>query len=204
MSLREYARRRGVSAMAVSDACKADRLLKSIARDASGRVAGITDPLLADLEWAANTDTSKAPPKEQARAAERAPAIAKLRESMSMEGVAGEPAGEAGEESTMQNAAVQAKLWDARLKELKYRKAAGELVPALDVEREVRDVFTHCKARLLAIPSALRQLYPDLSVEHMDGVDRLIRETLEELTAPSLTAEAAPELEDLPELEEPA
>lgn len=53
MSLRAYARRRGVSAPAVSKAIKTGRLRESVTH-AGGKVA-IADPELADLEWEMNT-----------------------------------------------------------------------------------------------------------------------------------------------------
>jgi hypothetical protein len=60
MSLREYAKRRGISAMTVSRAVAKGRLVKSVVRDAQG-VPKIADPVLADQEWDANTDYTHAP-----------------------------------------------------------------------------------------------------------------------------------------------
>lgn len=62
MTLTAYAKRRGVSPMAVSKAVKAGRLRASVGRDGAGRPT-IADPAVADREWAANSDESKAPSK---------------------------------------------------------------------------------------------------------------------------------------------
>jgi P27 family predicted phage terminase small subunit len=60
LSLRAYAKRRGCSVEAVSRAIKAGRLVASVVTvDGSPKIA---DADLADQEWDANTDHSKAPP----------------------------------------------------------------------------------------------------------------------------------------------
>jgi hypothetical protein len=176
MSLRQYAKRRGVSAMAVSDACKDGRLKACVVRDPeTNRVKGITDPYLADREWAQNTDVMKAPPKEQAKAASReAAAFPEIGDSLPEL---------AGEELTVANASAQDKYWSAKKRELEYREAAGELVAVSEVESKLVGVFTHCKTKLLAIPSRLKQSLPHLTTGDLAELEKLIRESLEDLAA---------------------
>lgn len=83
---------------------------------------------------------------------------------------------------TMVEAAVAAKFWDARLKELKYREAAGELVKASEVKAKLADVFSVCRTRLLAIPSRARQVLPHLTLSDLATIEGLVREALEDLS----------------------
>jgi hypothetical protein len=57
-SLRGYARRRGVSLYAVQTAVASGRVT-AVVRDAKGKITGI-DYVLADAQWAANTDATEA------------------------------------------------------------------------------------------------------------------------------------------------
>lgn len=163
MSCRAYAKRRGVSAMAVSDAIRQGRLVKSVVRVENGDPK-IADPDLADQEWAAHTDHSKAP------------AYVKERESARVVVVA-PPA----EGATLSEASAAEKVWKAKLAELKYRELAGELVEAADVEREVTNYIMECKTRLLGLPSRARQLMPELTIGQVAKLEDLVREALESL-----------------------
>lgn len=55
-----YAKRRGVTPMAVGRAIRDGRLKDSVVFDPNGKPLGIRDADLADQEWAANTDTTRA------------------------------------------------------------------------------------------------------------------------------------------------
>lgn len=183
MSCRQYAKRRGVSAMAVSVAIKNGRLVKSVVRDAVGNPK-IADPDLADQEWAANTDATY-----RARAAGGDP-----RELV--DPVLGQPVAPLapptdapgdGEPIDLASASARAKHWDAELKELKFKEAARELIPARDVEARLVDVFSSCKVKLLEIPSRAKQALPHLSVTDLQVLEDLLRESLEGLTAEAET-----------------
>jgi phage terminase Nu1 subunit (DNA packaging protein) len=187
MSLRAYARHRGVSAMAVSDACKSGRLKECVVREPPdpatgkpGRVVGITSSMLADAEWAANTDVSKAPAKEQDKAAQREAVIGggapRAPETPPADGEEDVPEG-----TTVQNAGAAAKFWDAKLKELKFREAAGELVNAERVKRKLGGLFAAIKTKLLGIPSRMRQTMPHLTADDELAIEALIRESCQEL-----------------------
>lgn len=184
MSCRAYAKRRGVSAMAVSEAIKNGRLVKSVVRNEFGQPK-IADADLADREWEANTDSSKRAnaaggvdprgatlggiPIEQPEDDEPTPPKREVDES----GV-----------ETVASATQRLKAAQADLAELKFAEAAGELVPARDVEARMVSVFTSCKTRLLAIPSRARQALPHLSNADVTAIEALVREALEELTTP--------------------
>lgn len=164
MSCRAYAKRRGVSAMAVSGAIKEGRLRLSVVRDAFGQPK-IADPDLADREWAAHTDYTDSPQLA-------APAVA----------VAPAPdVGDVPPGETVATAAARAKHWEAKHRELKYREAAKELIPKREVVAAVVADYTACKTRLLAIPSRARQALPHLSHADMVVIEDLVREALEHL-----------------------
>lgn len=164
MSCRKYARRRGVSAMAVSLAIKKGTLKESVVRDENGQPK-IADPDLADREWEANTDHSKAPAYVKQRGLEAVAAgVVSARDGM-----------------TLSEASAVEKVWRARTAELKFKEAAGELVPAKDVEQRLTDTFHTCRTRLLGIPSRARQALPHLTLADIAAIEALVREALEEL-----------------------
>lgn len=177
MSLRAYAKRRGVSAMAVSNAVKTGRLVASVGRDQWNQPK-ISDPDLADQEWDRNTDLTKAPPYVKDRAAARA-AAEPIEAPAKIVRPPAEMAGPGNVSAA--DASAEAKYWDARLKELKYREAAAELIPARDVERRMISTFTECKAKLLTIPSRAKQALPHLTLGDLASIDALVREALESL-----------------------
>lgn len=208
MSLRDYAKRRealglvGTSAMAVSKAVKGGRLVKSVVRDHLGHPK-IADPALADLEWANGTDHTKAPTAVKERAAVRPPAAAAPRvphppAPIAIPGAPPRPPGEEGEVEepetlNLSEESARVAFWKAHLAELDYRKRAGELVEAKDLEGRLAGVFTGCKTKLLGVPSRARQQDPTLTPAHLALFEELIREALEDLA--SAADEQAPDPE---------
>lgn len=192
MSQRQYALRRkqlglpGGSHVAVGNAVRAGRLARSV--NAEGK---IVDPELADREWAENTDHSEAPSSVLEKTAARGrPPKARAREAPPP----GEGAQASGESppsdgrpqpvvggGLTENNAVKA-YWQALHEELDYRKAAGKLVPAADVDAKVRGVFTVTRVKLLTLPSRAKTLL-GLSAAQVLQLETLTRELLEELAA---------------------
>lgn len=163
LSLRAYARRRGVSPEAVSKAVAAGRLRESIVR-----VRGapkIRDAELADREWAATTDLTRAA-ADIARRADRP---------------AGEPGAGGDGDLVLSEELAREKYWKANLAELEFRERKGELVEAKDVVKQLTDVFAICRGKLLGIPTRLRQSLPHLSVQDVAKAEELVREALEDL-----------------------
>lgn len=148
--------------MAVLRAIQSGRLKSSVVTGANGKRA-ISNAALADQEWAGNTDLTKAPHYVQEREAAR---------ELPADGSPGE---------SVASAAARVKHWDAKLRELKFKEAAGELVLARDVTRKVTEKFHHCKARLLALPSRARQDLPHLTLTDVAKLEEIVREALESL-----------------------
>lgn len=164
MSLRAYAKRRNVSAMSVSTAVKVGRLKASVTHDRHGQPK-IADPELADREWDANTD-----PQKRANAAGGA-VVPEVRRVAAVV------------DEDIATSTERLKAAQADLAELKYREAAGELVPAVDVTREWAQLLSQVRTKLLGIPTRLKQAIPTLSVADVVLVEDLVRESLEDLAA---------------------
>jgi phage terminase Nu1 subunit (DNA packaging protein) len=178
MSLTAYAKRRGVSAMAVSNAVKTGRLVASVAR-VKGQPK-IRDAVLADREWDANTDLSKAPGYVKQRGADRPRGP-------------GRPPKQDDDDQvrlgmSLADASAAEKVWKARIAELDFLERSSALVDAKEMTAKLVDVYTRCRTKLLGIPTRVKQQLPELSIRDVAAVDGLVRETLEEL-AEELSAE---------------
>lgn len=171
MSLRAYARHRGVSGPAVLAARDKGRLVECF-RDSSGTMtAQIQNAALADQEWERKTDLSRAPIPVRQRAA----------------GVAPLPAEDGEAVPDMADASAREKHWRAKLAELKFKEAAGELVPAAGVRAELEGVFRSCRTKLLGIPSRARAAMPGLSLADVAKIEAFVREALEDLARGEMT-----------------
>ncbi len=171
--------------MAVSAAIRDGRLVKSVVRNQYGDPK-IADPVLADQEWAANTNhasVSDAAREIQAtvRAAAGlppapAPAPAPVHE-------AEEPLGstDPGDIEQIGSSSAKAKFFEAALKELKFKQAAGELVPSVEVRREWAELLSSVRTKLLEIPNRVKQQIPDLEVAEISIITDLVREALADL-----------------------
>jgi hypothetical protein len=178
--------------MAVSKAIKSGRLVRSVVRDHRGQPK-IGDVALADREWAAGTDLSKAPgyvkERETARAPARppppagSPAPRPTAPSSPQPSPAGGEDGDPPEDLSLGEQTAREKFWKANLAELDFRKRSGELVEAQDVEAQLTDLFANCRNKLLGVPSRARQQDPALTREQILLVEGLIREALEELAS---------------------
>lgn len=151
--------------MTITRAVKRGRLRETVVRDEKGRPCGISDFAAADLEWDANSDYTDA-----AHRLEAAPVTVPPEGSKSP--------------TTLAEASVEEKKWRAKLAELKYREAIGELIPVKDAEKRIADLVTAFKTRLLGLPSRAKQADPSLSVVQIGLVENLVREALEEKTVP--------------------
>ena len=181
MSLRSYATRRGVSAMAVSNAVKTCRLVKSVVR-VKGQPK-IRDAELADREWDASTDLSKAPAYVKERADARAGTTTRS------------PPPPDGHEvflgMSLSEASAAEKVYKAQLAEIDLAERRGELIAVAELEARLVTLFASCKTKLLGIPSRARQADPTLSSVQVAIVESLVREALEDLAEGKLEVDAA-------------
>jgi phage terminase Nu1 subunit (DNA packaging protein) len=65
--------------------------------------------------------------------------------------------------------------------QLEYEREVGLLAPVPDIEEQVAAVISGSRAKILALPSKVKQHLPHLTNADVLTIDRLIRESLEEL-----------------------
>lgn len=169
--IRAYARHRGTSHTAVQRAIRGRRLVKSLSADSKGAV--LIDFAVADAEWEAHTDLSRAPGYVKERPAVSAPPPTKAAQPP----VARVPAGV----SALAEASAREKHWNAEIKQLEYLEAAGELVKAAPLEARWTDRIVQCKTKLLGVPSKAKHALPHLTHSDVRVLDELIRQALEDL-----------------------
>lgn len=162
MSQRAYAKRHGVSHVSVNRAIRSGRLSASVNADGQ-----IIDAELADREWAAATDLTRANTATLAQHAARDPATATV--ELAAEGM------------SLADATRIEKVWKARAAELKFREAAKELVPASEVRQAITNAYATVRTRLLGVPSRAKQALPHLSASDVAVLEGLQREALEAL-----------------------
>lgn len=133
ITLTEYAKRKGVSAEAVSKAVRVGRLSKSVVFTKGGRPRVIPD--IADQEWIATTDPSQ----------QRVPAVPPPRPDP-------EPTGNEPKTATFQQARTLREAYMARLAKLEFEEKSGRLVAADAVKNEAFRVARIVRDNLLNIP----------------------------------------------------
>jgi hypothetical protein len=184
-SLRAYARHRDVSATAVHRAIESGRLSACVVRDAAGKFRGITDFGLADREWAATTDLTKAPMSVILRTEELERKDAAATEAPP-EAAGDEPvAASDPDRMSLSDATAREKHWKAKTAELEYKKRIGELVDAKEVEARMIDEYSECRTKLLGIARKAKAALPHLSHTDVVAIDNLVREALEVLAGPA-------------------
>ena len=185
ITLKAYAARRGVSAMAVSKAVATGRLNASVVRDHHGNPK-IADPDLADVEWSANTrrrvdvQPSSRPavqPASSSEVAKPATPVAPRRADLP-DGVPTYHVSQAVRAA----AAARREAAQADLAELELAERQGKLVDADVAHADITAHISMAKARLLGVPIRVAQEAPDVASRIVPIVDRCIREALEELT----------------------
>lgn len=170
--------------MSVSRAVKKGTLVQSVVRDAKGKPM-ITDPELADREWAANCDYSKAPPEVKEKGEATVQRLAQIPDSKPVSRAVTAVPGAVfeGGEVSLSNASAREKHWRAESAQLEYRREAGELVEAREVQATVASAFATVRTRLLGVPSRMKQQRPDLEADDIAAFTACIREALEELAS---------------------
>lgn len=177
VGLREYARRRGCSPASVSRAIAEQRLLESIRRDSKGHPR--IDPELADMEWGANTDPGKRPPrseKEGTKASEETPTQRPRVSRVSLN--------EEGDElPPFEESRARREAYAAKLKKLEFEELDGKLLRKKDVQKATFEISRTIRDSLLLLP---HRLGPILAAESdtftvQIRMEAEIRETLENL-----------------------
>jgi hypothetical protein len=188
ISIRETARRLGVSDTAVHKAIKAGRVA----------VAGKTDsgrPLMdwedTERRWKANSDVSKRShvgPQGSARRAQDAPRV-ELPTSSRMD-EAPDDGGDSiqsgdgprsGRGAGYAQARAAREVFQAKLAKLEYEERTGKLVNADEVKVAWYKHITAAKTRIMGIPASCKSRYSDLPLAVVAVIDQVCREALEDL-----------------------
>jgi phage terminase Nu1 subunit (DNA packaging protein) len=77
----------------------------------------------------------------------------------------------------------QSAKYTAEMKRLKYEEAARILVPMAEVEKQWNHNAGVARAKVLAIPSRIRQRMPELTVDQYFLIEEIVRTSLEELVS---------------------
>lgn len=148
ISIREYARRRGCSDVAVGHAIRKGKIQKGVAYKPNGKIAGI-HPDIADKEWGENRRPSYKRNEQLAQQLDRAAG------TPTVEGGAPPPPADTDKKGFVTRAeADRAKaIFDAKIRELSYKEKLGQLV---DKQKTYRMLFTagqELSSNILAIPA---------------------------------------------------
>lgn len=178
-SLRAYAKRRGVSAEAVSKAIAAGRLRGSVVLvDGQPKIADVD---LADREWDANTR-----PRIDQPTSSRPAAMKGRRPSADDDDDVDLPPDVPPykvSRARREAAAARREEALANIAEMEAAEKSEELVPFEEARSYIIDKFNVVKTRFLGVPSRVAQRLPLVAAEVEPVVDELIREVLEELVA---------------------
>ncbi|QPC43997.1 hypothetical protein HW532_15645 [Kaustia mangrovi] len=180
LSIRAYARHRGVTQGAVQWAIREGRLSKSLQIDDKGRKK-IRSAAEADAEWLENTQYRSTPerraaaeklaghrkgeaPKKAKTAKETAPKKTRRKAEGDRADAAPIDIDEFGEDEevhdtlTLTQAQRIEKIWAARKRKLDYEREAGKLVSVDEVQRQAFETARATRDAILSIPDRISSL----------------------------------------------
>lgn len=206
MSMAEYARHRGVSKAAVNYAIRDGRITPTL--DHAGK--RVIDSDLADTQWSQNTAHDKrrntsdsrsgiapiepqpiaAPPEPDSRSG-TAPApvqrrVEPVQTAFSPQSLNLPEKPELsvnGADNSYSTARAYKEHFLAKKAEQDFLEQAGKLVPVETIQREWNQIAANVRTKVLGIPSKAKQRIPDLTHDQFLAIDRLVRESLEDLSA---------------------
>lgn len=176
LSIRAYAASRGVSHVAVVEAIKTKRLVKSITYNERGQPK-IADAALADQEWAANTDQSK--PRNRITGD---PKHRKASKDEPHTPMANETAAESGGKgpSYAQSRAIR-EAYMARLAKLEFDEKSGKLISADEARVAIFNTARRARDMLLSVPDRVAPLVVGLSDSH--EIHRILTDEMRRICA---------------------
>lgn len=182
VSIREYAKHRGVSHTAVQKAIASGRLVASVT--GSGKTT-LVDVAAADVEWPRGAREMMNDAFHESAPAERAePAPRQAEPSPSPE--------MSKSTATYQQSRAVREAYAARLAKLEFEKRSGKLVDADEIEKKWTDIASLVRTRVLGIASKAKQKIPGLTVSQYKILDEIVVDALE-----SLQGKVDPDLAEL-------
>lgn len=187
ISIREAARRLGVSDTAVHKAIKAGRVVVA-SKTESGR------PLMAwedtERRWLANSDVSKRSHVGGRGSAVRAKDAPRVNLPTSDRMDEADPAGDIGGDGPKSGrgpgyaqARAAREVYLAKLAKLDYEQKVGKLIDADEAKLVWFRHITSAKTRIMGIPAACKSRYSDLPLAVVAIIDQVCREALEDLAS---------------------
>jgi hypothetical protein len=164
ISQREYARRRGISHVAVQRAVNSGRI---------STVGWRIDPEQADREWLENTDQSKPRNRITGRPKDARPPGEPSR-PMDLDGAGG---GRSGAQAGYARARVAREFYMAQLAKLELERRSGEVVRADEVKVAAFNMTRETKERLRAIPGNVTDAIA--ATQDVDEVRRILEEEID-------------------------
>lgn len=187
MSMRTYAKHRGVTVQTISRAVKSLRI--STVQDHRGQRA--IDPAVADVEWIANANPLRLPDSNNT---ESKSAAIPLGGALVEKAQAREPERKRVEKSpapgmdadkedalTFNAAKAMTEKFKAKMARLEFERESGMMVSAEDVEARWTGLATITRSKVMGIQTKVRQHCPNVSVEDLVMIEKICREALEEL-----------------------
>lgn len=192
LTLTAYAKRRGCSVKSVSLAIKVGRLVGCVGRDEHKRPT-ILDAELADREWSANTrhNSGQGTPAWKSGDENSSKLVVSAGSNPAPDTTP--PAGSGMRElpggvpdyntsrAVRAAAAARRESHLADMAELELASKRGRLVDADEATADFVNHISNAKTRLLAIPSAVGQRFPEFAASVVPVVEDLLRAALEEL-----------------------
>jgi len=161
VSMRAYAKHRGVTVEAVSKAVKTSRI---------SLVGKKVDVAAADRAWSANTQPGQMAVKRTRTASKRTRKASKAQ-------------AQGGDQTVNNYASARARREDylARMAQIDFEQRSGNLIDATEAKAAWFKLITEAKTRLLAVPIKCKSRLPALSALDVSIIENLIRDELQEL-----------------------
>lgn len=186
MSLAEYARHRGVTKAAVTFAIRDGRIQTVTDHAGKRRI----DSELADEQWRLNTAQTGGLTMSERVEERAAPPPAPLSPTGGQVGfdekmllLPEKPEITMnGADNSYARARAHKEHYLSKQAELDYLESAGKLVDVATIQKEWNAVATTVRTKVLGIPSKAKQRIPDLTNEQYLAIEKLVRESLEDLS----------------------
>lgn len=160
VTIREYARLRGISHQAVRKAIDSGRLINSVVKSQGASKIQLIDSDLADKEWVPGTQ-----------------------EAMATQGTAGPKAGKEDNKVSASYAAARAlrENYAARIAKLEFEIKSGKYVDAEEVRQSWLNVSAIARTKISGIPSKAKQRITEMTVEQVQVLEEIVAEVLTEI-----------------------
>lgn len=156
MRVTEFAQRVGISRQKVLVAIKNGRIPGNLVKRV-GNSYDIPDYVAAEQALRANTDPL---PRGNVKDPDARPTIAG---------------------PSIAESRAETEAWRAKLARLEYEERLRKLVDAQEVKEEVASLLTRLRALLLGVPAKAKGEIPELTMDNVEVIARLIREALESI-----------------------